>query len=433
MALEGKKSNILVNAVVPVTKGQLLRPGTSIGTAQPEYVSALVLLLASEHVPDPSTGLVIHAGSGWQAQRRWQRAGGHIFPLDTDTTPEAVLAQWPKITNFDDDRVDYPKTISEASAKIFQNLMELEEAKKNKKTSSKADGKDYVAIINRAKTEDPLPLPFSWTWRDTILYNLGLGARRTQLPFVFEKDPNFQVLPVYGVIPMYGTPSKTPMNELVPNFAPTSILHGEQYLEIHKFPIPTAAKVASYATLLEVIDKGNAAITKHEFVTKDTETGEVLFTNISALWLRGCGGFGGVKQDINRGPSSVDYKPPNRAPDAVTEEKTSEDLAALYRLNGDHLPLHIDPVFAKKGGFDTPILHGLCTMGFAGKHVLLNYGEFKNIKVRFAGIVLPGQTLVTEMWKDGDRVTFQTKVKETGKFALTSCGAQLRGSPKQNL
>lgn len=96
-------------------------------------------------------------------------------------------------------------------------------------------------------------------------------------------------------------------------------------------------------------------------------------------------------------------------------------------------PLHIDPEFAKVGGFKAPILHGLCSFGFAGKAVYERFGAFKNIKVRFAGVVIPGQTLVTEMWRDGNKITFQTKVKETGKLAIAGAAAELVGESKSKI
>jgi multifunctional beta-oxidation protein len=205
------------------------------------------------------------------------------------------------------------------------------------------------------------------------------------------------------------------------------LLHGEQFLEIRKFPIPTEAKLIAVPKLVEVVDKGAAGLVVYGSVTKDAKTGEEIFYNESTVFIRGSGNFGGNKKGGERGASTKIHTPPKRTPDSTVEEKTSEEQAALYRLSGDLNPLHIDPQFSKVGGFAVPILHGLCSFGISGKHVLQTYGPFKNIKVRFAGVVLPGQTLVTEMWKSGNTVLFQTRVKETGKLAISGAGAELLG------
>jgi multifunctional beta-oxidation protein len=223
------------------------------------------------------------------------------------------------------------------------------------------------------------------------------------------------------------------MGDVVPNFNMKMLLHGEQYLEI-RGPIPTEATVTSYPTLVEVLDKGKAGVVVSGSVTKDKRTGKDLFYNESTTFIRGSGGFGGPSKGTDRGAATRVHTPPKRNPDAVVEEKTSDDQAAIYRLSGDRNPLHIDPEFSKVGGFDTPILHGLCFFGIAGKAVFQTYGAFKNIKVRFAGTVLPGQTLITEMWKEGSLVIFQTKVKETGKLCIAGAGAELvEGSGKAKL
>jgi multifunctional beta-oxidation protein len=203
------------------------------------------------------------------------------------------------------------------------------------------------------------------------------------------------------------------------------LLHGEQYLEIRQFPIPTSATLISYPRLIEVVDKGAAAIVKSGITTVDKATGKDVFYNEMTVFLRGSGGFGGLKKGSDRGAATDANAIPKRAPDVVVEEKTTEEQAAVYRLSGDYNPLHIDPAFAKMGGFKAPILHGLCFFGIAGKAVYKQFGPFKNIKVRFAGTVTPGQTLVTEMWKEGNKVIFQTKVKETGKLALASAAVEL--------
>lgn len=267
-----------------------------------------------------------------------------------------------------------------------------------------------------------------------VLSDLGIGAKRTDLPLVFENDENFQVIPTFGVIPPFNAAAPFSMADVVPNFNPMMLLHGEQYLEIRKFPIPTSATLVSYPSLVEVVDKGKSGIIVSGTVTKDKRTGEDLFYNESTVFIRGAGGFGGPKKGGDRGPATKVHAPPKRAPDAVVEEKTTEEQAAVYRLSGDRNPLHIDPQFSKVGGFPTPILHGLCFFGIAGKHVLATYGAFKNIKVRFAGTVLPGQTLRTEMWKSGSTVVFQVVVKETGKLAIAGAGAELvQGGEKAKL
>lgn len=263
--------------------------------------------------------------------------------------------------------------------------------------------------------------------------DLGVGAKRTDLPLVFENDENFQVLPTFGVIPTFNATAPFSMAEVVPNFSPMMLLHGEQYLEIRQFPIPTEATLVSYPKLVEVVDKGNAGIVVSGSTTKDKKTGNDVFYNESTVFIRGSGGFGGPSKGGDRGAATRVHKPPQRQPDAIVEEKTTEEQAAVYRLSGDRNPLHIDPEFSKVGGFKVPILHGLCFFGIAGKAVVRTFGQFKNIKVRFAGTVLPGQTLVTEMWKEGNTVIFQTKVKETGKLCIAGAGAELADSGKTKL
>lgn len=114
------------------------------------------------------------------------------------------------------------------------------------------------------------------------------------------------------------------------------LLHGEQYLEVRKYPIPTSGKLLSYARLLEVVDKGSAAIVKHGVTTVNAETKEEVFYNEMTVFLRGCGGFGGHKKLADRGASTAANKPPARGPDVVVEEKTTEEQAAIYRLSGDY-------------------------------------------------------------------------------------------------
>ena len=240
-------------------------------------------------------------------------------------------------------------------------------------------------------------------------------------------------MPTFGVIPPFNATAPFSIGDIVKDFSPMMLLHGEQYLEIRQFPIPTEATLVAYPKLVEVVDKGNAAVVVTGSTTKDKKSGKDVFYNESTAFIRKSGGFGGASKGTDRGPATKVYKPPQRKPDAVVEEQTSEDQAAIYRLSGDRNPLHIDPEFSKVGGFKVPILHGLCFFGYAGKHVLNTYGQFRNIKVRFAGVVLPGQTLITEMWKEGNTVIFQQKVKETGKLSISGAGAELLDGGKSKL
>jgi len=288
-----------------------------------------------------------------------------------------------------------------------------------------SESNQYLEAQQRAKSATPKDTEFKYTERDVMLYNLGIGARRTDLRYIYEGADDFQVIPTFGVIPPFDAELPYNMEDVVPNFSPMMLLHGEQYLEVRKYPIPTSARLISRGKLLEVVDKGSAAVLKNGITTVNAETGEELFYNETTVFLRGCGGFGGQKKPLDRGAATAANKPPSRAPDVVVEERTTEEQAALYRLSGDYNPLHVDPAFAKMGGFKVPILHGLCSFGIAGKAVYERFGPFKNIKVRFAGTVLPGQTLVTEMWKEGGKVVFQTKVKETGKLAIGGAAAEL--------
>jgi multifunctional beta-oxidation protein len=152
------------------------------------------------------------------------------------------------------------------------------------------------------------------------------------------------------------------------------LLHGEQYLEIKQWPIPTEGTLVSTVGLVDVVDKGNAGIVVQKTSTVDKNTGKELFYNESTVFVRGSGGFGGERAMKDRGPATAANKPPGRPADKITEEQTTEEQAAIYRLSGDRNPLHIDPEFSKIGGFKVPILHGLAFFGIAVKHILKAYG-----------------------------------------------------------
>ena len=403
-----------------------IMPEEMVQAFKPEQVAPLVVALCSDQVPEPPTGGLYEVGSGWHAHTRWQRSGGHGFPVDIKLTPEAVVKAWSNIVNFDDGRADHPEDAQDGLKSIINNMQ-------NRSGVIDRSGEantDILENIEKAKKLQSEGTKFKYDDKDVILYNLGIGAKRNELPFVYENSDSFQALPTFGVVPYFGAEITWSMTEILPNFSPMMLLHGEQYLEIRKFPIPTTATLVSYPKLVEVLDKGKSAIMVLGTITKDVATGEDVFYNESTTVIRGSGSFGGLGKGADRGASTAVHHPPKRQPDAVVEEATTEEQAALYRLNGDRNPLHIDPDFSKMGGFKTPILHGLCFFGISGKHVYQSYGSFKNIKVRFSGTVLPGQKLRTEMWKEGGKVIFQTRVVETGKLCIAGAGAELLGTGK---
>ncbi|RXW21030.1 hypothetical protein EST38_g4808 [Candolleomyces aberdarensis] len=293
-----------------------------------------------------------------------------------------------------------------------------------------ADPEDSALVAEAKKHVEP-PVEYNYTERDVILYNLGIGATEQELQWTFEAHDQFAALPTFGVIPQFPCSTGIPL-DFLPNFNPAKLLHGEQYLNI-KAPIPVSGSLVNEARILEVLDKGKAAAVTIIIETKDKHTGQLIFENQSTVFIRGSGGFGGKRVGKDRGAATAANAPPKRNPDVVVEEKTTTLQAALYRLSGDYNPLHIQPEFAAIGGFDKPILHGLCSMGISAKHVLKTFGPYKDIKVRFAGVVYPGETIVTEMWKEGNKVIFRVKVKERNSIALSSAAVTLEDSSKVKL
>lgn len=206
----------------------------------------------------------------------------------------------------------------------------------------------------------------------------------------------------------------------------TNILHGEHYLEMVDTLPDTNGTLVTKNYLADLLDKGSGAVA---IVNSETYAGnKLIFRNQLTIFVVGQGGFNGPRSSKH---AIQPVPPPKRPADAVVEQKTSEDQAALYRLSGDLNPLHIDPNMALATGTERPILHGLCSLGFSTRHILQKYGgndpnNFKAIKVRFAKSVLPGQTLQTEMWLEGNRVFFQTKVKETNIVAISGAYIDLK-------
>ena len=266
-----------------------------------------------------------------------------------------------------------------------------------------------------------------WKADDVLLYHLGVGAGvpatdPKELEYTYEK--NLKVLPSFGVIPVFGSMGGLgSVPGLQFNFA--TLLHGEQDLEIKK-PIPTEAKIESSGRVAGIYDKGKAALVILEVTSKEEGSGDPLFVNRFSLFLRGEGGFGGES-----GPKAGNQAP-DRAPDGEVEISSLPQQALIYRLSGDKNPLHADPEFAKIGGFDKPIIHGLCSYGIVCKAVVDHAlgGDTTKVaryQVRFAGVVFPGETIVTSMWREGDKILLQAKTKERDAPVITNAAVWARG------
>jgi acyl dehydratase len=258
---------------------------------------------------------------------------------------------------------------------------------------------------------------YEYSEKDVILYALGVGAGREELQFVYEQD--LKTLPTFAVVPAF--PALFAMGAAM-EVNPMMVLHGEQRIELHA-PIPTSGKLTTTPTVAAIYDKVKGALVVIETETVDAK-GKLLFKNVFGAFARGEGGFGG-----DRGPSGPRNPTPDRKPDKVVEMKTLPQQALLYRLSGDMNPLHADPNFAKIGGFDTPILHGLCTFGHVGRAILSSYAgnepsRLRDFEVRFAGVVYPGETIVTEMWEEKPgRIVVQARTKERGELVINAAAA----------
>lgn len=257
------------------------------------------------------------------------------------------------------------------------------------------------------------PKKRSWTSKDALLYAVGVGAGTEELQYTTEntKDTAQKVLPTFAVIIGGGG---VPM-EKVGSFNPALMVHGEQAIELFD-EIPADGEIESVGKITGIYDKGSAAVIEFESTSTNVATGKRLLKTSMSMFCRGEGGWGGDRGATEK----VEF--PDRAPDHEVTYTTREDQALTYRLSGDRNPLHSDPSFAAMGGFDKPILHGLCSWGFTGRALLNTLcdgdaGRFKSMKSRFSKPVLPGDSLTISMWVDGNTALFRT-VNQNGDVVI---------------
>ena len=259
----------------------------------------------------------------------------------------------------------------------------------------------------------------SWTSSDVLLYHLALGAGGSptdarELRYAYEQD--LQVLATFAVVATsLGVTEAPRVSYPGIEIDLARVLHGTQRVDVHR-PLPVEGSATAVQRVVNVYDKGSAAVVVTETAVTDAD-GAPLWTNTSSIFARGEGGFGG-----ERGPSGK-LELPDREPDATLITPTLPQQALWYRLLGDRNPLHVDPAFAAAAGFPAPILHGLATYGIVCKALtdaLLDgdASRVRGFRVRFAGVVYPGETLRTQAWADGDRYLVSTTVVERDAPAL---------------
>tara|TARA_B100000902_G_scaffold319377_1_gene311583 strand:- start:44 stop:892 length:849 start_codon:yes stop_codon:yes gene_type:complete len=259
-------------------------------------------------------------------------------------------------------------------------------------------------------------IEISYTDKDSILYGLGVGLGNDpmdidELKYVYE---NGQI-----ALPSMATNFQYHSSLLMSaklNFV--MVVHGEQKLSIVN-PIPVSGDFLADMKVLNCFDKGasKGAIIDVETTVKLKSDGTEICKLISTTFARGDGGFDGPES-----PPQEIFEPEG-SPDIVDEITTKPDQALIFRLSGDYNPLHSDPNFAKAAGFPKPILHGLCTYGVACRSIIKtacdnDVKKLKSFNCRFSSPVFPGETIVTEMWKNGNDINFQSKVKERDKIIL---------------
>lgn len=268
------------------------------------------------------------------------------------------------------------------------------------------------------------PATQAYSRKDVILYALGLGAATENplapqdLKYVYERQ--LEALPTYATL--LGGQSSW-MADPRTGIDLNQVLHGEQFLTMHQ-ALPPEGRVIGVETVDEIYDKGAAkgAVLYMSRTIRDADSGALIATSGWSVFMRGNGGFGGTATG-----QPVPYPvPQGEAPHAVLDLLTRPEQAALYRMSGDDNPLHIDPAIAALAGFDKPILHGMCSYGIAGRAILkLRCGSdatrLRQLNLRFASPVFPGETLRTEVWDVAPgKVAFRVRVVERDVIALNN-------------
>ena len=258
------------------------------------------------------------------------------------------------------------------------------------------------------------PKRVTWTTRDCMLYALGVGAGVDELAFTTNNTKGVE----QRMVPTMPVTLGVDLSVLkcAGAFDWAKLLHAEQRVELLA-PVPVSGEAEVVTEITEMWDKGKAALIVAQ-TTGTSVDGTPLWRSAAGLFVRGAGGWGG-----ERGPAAANTEagPRDGAVKTITYQTRAEQ-ALIYRLSGDYNPLHSDPAFAARAGLDKPILHGLCTFGFAGRAVLEVAGAdavLTSMSARFAGPVWPGDTLNVDLSQPDDTSVRFTMRGRDDKEVLT--------------
>lgn len=284
---------------------------------------------------------------------------------------------------------------------------------------------DYDRIKSRAFPE----VRQAYGDRDAMLYALSLGVAQdplspAALAYAYEGRPGgLRVLPTLAVV--LGHPGFWVRDEEL-GIDWVKLLHGEQRMRVHR-PLPAAAVIVGRNRVTRLVDKGEGkgAIMVIERRIEG-EDGTLYATLEQVNFCRGDGGYSGQRggQPSDEPLAALAATPEDRAPDCVDDQAIRPEAALLYRLLADRNPLHADPEVARKAGFERPILHGLASYGLACRAVLRQCADdaperLREFELRFSAPVYPGETLRTEIWREGGGVRFRARVLERGQVVLS--------------
>lgn len=256
------------------------------------------------------------------------------------------------------------------------------------------------------------PLKKDYEWKDVVLYALGVGAGFDDLDYAYEK--NLKVIPTFSIAAIFNFVMEV---AVASNINLLGAVHGEQELIFHN-PIPPAGTLETKGKIINYYDKGE----KGALIVAESETchsnGTKLFTNILTLFGRMDGRFGGEEAPKNS------LSMPDRDPDFLVDDRPSRNQPLIYRLSGDLFQLHVDPEFARMVGFEKPIMHGLCTHGYACRALIKSMvpGEPEKVRrmaCRFTKALYPGEPIRTAIWKTDDfNALWQTINANTGDVVI---------------